>query len=152
MEVPIVSNSNCRKVYGSIITDNSMCAGPAGGGKGTCSVSGCCRAFCSSLIASSLEKHVQFNFVVFVVRSCAHMHRPLGSNQDHHENNEPMLRGVGYRRDLPFYPLNCLTNHSTAFWACDFWLQFINKGLPVWTPTHPSVNTTSVVASFPLKL
>lgn len=39
VEVPIVSNTECRKVYGSLVTDTNMCAGPAGGGKGTCSVS-----------------------------------------------------------------------------------------------------------------
>ncbi|XP_068193690.1 prostasin-like isoform X2 [Antennarius striatus] len=34
--VPIVSNSDCNKIY-QIITNNMMCAGPSGGGKGSCS-------------------------------------------------------------------------------------------------------------------
>lgn len=39
VEVPIVANSECEKVYKGLITDNHICAGPAGGGKGVCAVS-----------------------------------------------------------------------------------------------------------------
>lgn len=38
VQVPIVSNGYCNKVYG-IITDNQICAGQADGGKGICAVS-----------------------------------------------------------------------------------------------------------------
>uniref|UniRef100_A0A8C1VJ94 Zgc:153968 n=1 Tax=Cyprinus carpio TaxID=7962 RepID=A0A8C1VJ94_CYPCA len=36
VKIPVVSNSYCKSVYGSIFTDNILCAGPTEGGKGLC--------------------------------------------------------------------------------------------------------------------
>ncbi len=38
MKIPVVSNSDCKDTYGSLFTDNMLCAGPTKGGKGGCQV------------------------------------------------------------------------------------------------------------------
>ncbi|XP_043089726.1 transmembrane protease serine 11C-like [Puntigrus tetrazona] len=36
VKIAVVSNSDCKSAYGSLITDNMLCAGPTKGGKGFC--------------------------------------------------------------------------------------------------------------------
>ncbi|XP_043090634.1 trypsin-like [Puntigrus tetrazona] len=38
VKIAVVSNSDCKSAYGSLITDNMLCAGPTKGGKGFCQV------------------------------------------------------------------------------------------------------------------
>ncbi|XP_068605521.1 serine protease 33-like [Brachionichthys hirsutus] len=72
--VPIVSNSDCNKVYGGAITNNMICAGPSGGGRGSCSGDGG-----GPMVRKASSKWVQGGVMSFIAKAgCALPNVPGG--------------------------------------------------------------------------
>ncbi|XP_056309319.1 trypsin [Danio aesculapii] len=69
-KIPVVSNSDCKSAYGSLITDGMICAGPNEGGKGICIGDGG-----GPLIHNSSDQWIQSGIASFG-RGCAQPKNP----------------------------------------------------------------------------